>query len=245
MKDDRLKEKAAGTFRGGIARDGKLNTHDGFTLIEMLLVVTIIAVLVAVSIPMVTGTLERARVATDMANERVARTAAITEYMTEGTFGGQPCDSGFSVIAYYDAAKGKWVDKRDGIQSYGKCIKTHGHKADILEGIWNPADGMVYLRWPKAGNVIDSLSNVGDPSDPPDTPDELSLQGEESLPEAQSSGDAPSPGLCSESGCQHTTTGFLVRTKAEEEGYDQNSLHNVICKDCGQWVHKAGDAGAT
>ena len=53
----------------------------GFTLIEMLIVVAIIAVLTAVSIPMVNANLEKARVATDQANERAAKAAALADYL--------------------------------------------------------------------------------------------------------------------------------------------------------------------
>ena len=49
----------------------KLKKTGGFTLIEMLIVVAIIAILVAVSIPMVNASLEKAREATDAANERL------------------------------------------------------------------------------------------------------------------------------------------------------------------------------
>lgn len=55
----------------------------GFTLIEMLIVVAIIAVLVAVSIPLVGASLEKARVATDQANERAAKAAALVDYLME------------------------------------------------------------------------------------------------------------------------------------------------------------------
>ena len=50
----------------------KLKKTGGFTLIEMLIVVAIIAILVAVSIPMVNSNLEKARKATDSANERAS-----------------------------------------------------------------------------------------------------------------------------------------------------------------------------
>ena len=49
----------------------KLNTK-GFTLAELLIVVAIIAVLVAISIPVFTSQLEKSREATDAANIRAA-----------------------------------------------------------------------------------------------------------------------------------------------------------------------------
>lgn len=61
----------------------KLKEQGGFTLIEMLLVVAIIAILVAVSIPVVNMNLEKARDATDRANERAAKTLATMVYMGE------------------------------------------------------------------------------------------------------------------------------------------------------------------
>ena len=50
----------------------KLFNKKGFTLAELLIVVAIIAVLVAISIPIFTSQLEKAREATDAANIRAA-----------------------------------------------------------------------------------------------------------------------------------------------------------------------------
>ena len=50
----------------------KFRKNEGFTLVEMLIVVAIIAILIAVSIPIVNGALEKARHATDEANYRSA-----------------------------------------------------------------------------------------------------------------------------------------------------------------------------
>ncbi len=60
----------------------KLKKQGGFTLIEMLIVVAIITILIAVSIPMIAESLERARDATDSANERSAMAVAIIKSAT-------------------------------------------------------------------------------------------------------------------------------------------------------------------
>ncbi len=60
----------------------KRKSQGGFTLVEMLIVVAVIAILIAVSIPMVTSTLEKSRVAVDQANERDAQSLAAAWYLT-------------------------------------------------------------------------------------------------------------------------------------------------------------------
>ena len=59
----------------------KLNKK-GFTLAELLIVVAIIAVLVAISIPIFSSQLEKAREATDMANIRAAYAEASADLLT-------------------------------------------------------------------------------------------------------------------------------------------------------------------
>ena len=59
----------------------KLNKK-GFTLAELLVVVAIIGVLVAVSIPIFTSQLEKSRDATDAANVRAAIAQASADYLT-------------------------------------------------------------------------------------------------------------------------------------------------------------------
>jgi prepilin-type N-terminal cleavage/methylation domain-containing protein len=71
----------------------------GFTLAELLIVVAIIGVLVAVSIPIFTSQLRKSKVATDLANERAAKAAAVADYLSEGLNG--------SVVYSYDAAAGQ------------------------------------------------------------------------------------------------------------------------------------------
>ena len=62
--------------------------NKGFTLAELLIVVAIIAVLVAIAIPVFTTQLEKSREATDIANVRSAYAEVITKYLTDNNASG-------------------------------------------------------------------------------------------------------------------------------------------------------------
>ena len=89
----------------------KLNKK-GFTLAELLVVVAIIAILVAVSIPIFTGKLNEARKNTDIANVRAAKAAAVSEYLN---------DEAQTSGTYYDAKNGAMVAAKPttGYNAYG------------------------------------------------------------------------------------------------------------------------------
>ena len=57
----------------------------GFTLAELLVVVAIVGILVAISIPVFTAQLGKARKATNEANLRAAKAAAVAAYLTDDT----------------------------------------------------------------------------------------------------------------------------------------------------------------
>lgn len=65
----------------------KKTNKKGFTLAELLVVVAIIAVLVAIAIPIFTSQLEKAREATDAANIRAAYAEVVSNKITDGDAG--------------------------------------------------------------------------------------------------------------------------------------------------------------
>jgi len=110
----------------------------GFTLIEMLIVVAIIAILIAISIPLVNSALENARDATDQANERAAKAEALL-YYTGVASDSEMSAAGYTAAGaagklYYDAEDGEMVDKTAAaaLEPYGKC--TGGTECYTYDG---------------------------------------------------------------------------------------------------------------
>lgn len=66
----------------------KLKNKKGFTLAELLVVVAIIAVLVAIAIPVFGSALGKAQHATNLANVRAAYAEKLIDYMTEDAYDG-------------------------------------------------------------------------------------------------------------------------------------------------------------
>ena len=64
----------------------KLQNKKGFTLMEMLIVVAVIAILVAVAIPVYNAQMHKARVAADWANLRAYYAELQLDYLTRGAY---------------------------------------------------------------------------------------------------------------------------------------------------------------
>lgn len=65
----------------------KTNKNKGFTLAELLVVVAIVGILVAISVPLFTAQLGKARKATNEANMRAAKIAATAQYLVNAKDG--------------------------------------------------------------------------------------------------------------------------------------------------------------
>ena len=136
----------------------RLKSSKGFTLMEMLIVVAIIAVLVAIAIPTFTTSLNNARLATDQANIRSGYAAAmarvLTEHITtEGLVNpGLPDDE-----TYYLLPDGtvKTMDELGG--QTANVYKT--------KGTLNDADGVIiagykFTKWEKGVDVTYSFTHA-------------------------------------------------------------------------------------
>lgn len=92
--------------------------NKGFTLAEMLVVVAIIAILVAIPIPIFTGRLEKAREASDISNMRAAKSAVMMEYL-DGNLSFDK--TGSAGPFYYNASEGTLEeDPEDALPAYGQ-----------------------------------------------------------------------------------------------------------------------------
>ncbi len=129
-----------------------MKNKKGFTLAELLIVVAIIGVLVAISIPIFTGQLKKSRAAVDRANVRSGKAAAVAQYLTDGFVGEQ--------TYYYDAAKGTVVLDASGIKGYGKSDEDlTGNLDDYATGI--PKDGYVAITIKEDGTIEAAWNGSG------------------------------------------------------------------------------------
>ncbi|NCB32496.1 MAG: prepilin-type N-terminal cleavage/methylation domain-containing protein [Erysipelotrichia bacterium] len=94
----------------------------GFTLAELLIAVAIIAVLVAVSIPVFSNQLDKSKAAADQANVRSAKSAAICAHMSSDPYA--------TAVYYYDAESGTVSSSILNIRGYGKSSKDVDDNAD-------------------------------------------------------------------------------------------------------------------
>ena len=113
----------------------KVNGKKGFTLAELLIVVAIIGILVAISMPILTSRLNDARTNTNEANERAAKAVAVAEFLGETKTAG---------TYYFDADAGvlKKESEKSTITAYGQGSE----KGNIIKITLDSA-GKVDIDW--------------------------------------------------------------------------------------------------
>ena len=97
----------------------------GFTLAELLIVVAIIAVLVAIAIPVFTAQLEKARQATDAANIRAAYAEAVVKVLDTGA------EASATTASAMQRTQG-WLDTYSNVKIGDKLIKDCDKQGAIV-----------------------------------------------------------------------------------------------------------------
>lgn len=140
----------------------KKNNNKGFTLMEMLIVVAIIAVLVAIAIPVFTNQLEKAREATDMANIRSAYAEVMACALTDAkdkTNGVKREDGADGSVTWSKTVvatqkQAKW-ESGDTVEIAGKQVSATVANADKSNG-WK-----ISYTDSSAETKIDVVANIG------------------------------------------------------------------------------------
>lgn len=138
----------------------KLKKQGGFTLIEMLIVVAIIAILIAVSIPLISNALEKTKHATDLANERAAKAELMIQYLADvdAVIDGEAGKT-FETeqVYYYDANEGGISEN---VIPEADCYGQHGNHEKACLAIGISEDGVVKMRWTK--RTINNFTSLDD-----------------------------------------------------------------------------------
>ena len=120
----------------------KMKNKKGFTLMEMLIVVAIIAILVAIAIPTFASSLNKARVATDEANIRSGYASVMTDVLMDDNYS---VEGGTTKSATYALNKDGSVTKNTATDAYltqGKNDKEDTAVAGNKVGKWDKGVGV-------------------------------------------------------------------------------------------------------
>ena len=149
----------------------KFQNKKGFTLVEMLIVVAIIAILIAIAIPIIATTLEKAREAVDDGNWRSAISLGNAYYLTESN-ATLRADFKTGTWRYFAINENKegYIMAKDQVatKGYGEGTAIGDVKVDLTGYVLavyikNPANDdspAVQAVWVPASTAIDQLATV-------------------------------------------------------------------------------------
>lgn len=125
----------------------------GFTLAELLVAVAIVAILVAISVPIFTSQLGKAKQATNEANMRAAKVAAVAKYLSDE-------NDGDTVYYLYDIEQGV-------VTTPGTSFKSENYTITAIDGashskVYKTGDIAVSVKAgdPKADEAADKVAVV-------------------------------------------------------------------------------------
>lgn len=147
----------------------KLRKNGGFTLVEMLIVVAIIAILIAVSIPMIGSALERSRHAVDQANERDAISLATIAYLTgvdsDGNTITYEADGKVKLYYHVDANHQGKINTTEAGAVTPACTCTNHDKGGVGSGT-----GGLMITLTKSDGTVDSNWAIPSQANPDENP---------------------------------------------------------------------------
>ena len=144
----------------------KLTNKKGFTLMEMLIVVAIIAVLVAIAIPTFNGALTKSKEAADVANVRATYAEWQTAMLTENTKAPADKDAFLKGPAGNDTLTLNYPDKltvANAVRITWGGVYVHSAPWSVgSQGYANVSHGCINLSPDNAAWYFDTV-HVGDP----------------------------------------------------------------------------------